>query len=481
MKDEKKVNNNSKEEIVLEKNSAENEYSDSQLDDELEKLAQTFREELKKAQELSDEEFVEAYVDDFGVILEEELCECCGERRKDKTRGEGYQYCPVCRENMKIYPISIPNTIVTIVLVVLSVFSIMLFCTDFYGYDLMYKAEKAEAENKLNSAMDYYDMVIDEFDDAEIIPRRAYLNSAKLIFQTMENGTNSMYEVSQRINTALSDFGKKLPMFSSVVDMQTESLVLYGTMQEFYNIISDEKYENYTSEDTEMYEEIMTKIGTLIDKDISVVSNDGKTTRLVPANEGMVRFCQYMFAYISENYDDSYQYMLQTAELEPDFLWLYAYELGVVESQTGDKAKAEELAQKIVELNVEEADGYCLYSSVERMNGNFNKALRWADKGLEFNPENAELMRMKAMALCCSGDYAKAKEAIDDALELSEYAVLYFTAMVVENELGNTAAVEEFKEALKAEEVEISGRIDDYLSGKITALQLFTEGSGEVE
>lgn len=88
---------------------------------------------------------------------------------------------------------------------------------------------------------------------------------------------------------------------------------------------------------------------------------------------------------------------------------------------------------------------------------------------------------MKAMALCCSGDYEQAKEVVDEALELQEYAVLYFTAMVVENELGNTAAVEEFKQKLAEQEVEISDRMNDYLSGKMTAVQLFTEGTGEVE
>lgn len=481
MKDEKKISDGAKEEIVLEKTSAEKDYSDNQLNEELERLAQTFRDELKKAQELSEEDFIEAYADDLGIIPEEELCECCGERRKDKSRGAGYQYCSVCRENMKIYPVSIPNALVALALVVLSVLSVINFCTDFYGYDLMYKAEKAEQENKLNSAMNYYDMTIQEFADADITPRKAYLNSAKLIFETMEAGSTSMQEVSDRIDTALSDFEKKLPLYSSVVDMQTESKVLLGTMQEFYNIISADEYADYSSEDTEMYEEIMTKIGALVDKEISVVSSDGKTTKLLPSSEAMVRFCQYMFAYISANYDDAYKYMVETKELAPDYLWLYAYELGIVESQTGDPSVAKELAGELIALNVEDADGYSLYTSVERLNGNFEKALRWANKGLQYNPENAELMRLKAMALCCSGDYAQAKEIVDEALELQEYAVLYFTAMVVENELGNDDTVEEYKSVLETEGVEMSDRVEDYLSGKMSAVQLFTEGTGEVE
>lgn len=481
MKDEKKISDGAKEEIVLEKTSAERDYSDSQLNDELERLAQTFREELKKAQELSDEDFVEAYADDLGVIPEGELCECCGERRKDKSRGESYQYCSVCRENMKIYPLSINNIIVAVVLAALSVVSVVNFCKDFNGYDLMYKAEKAKNENMLNSALDYYDSVIAEFSEKGVIPRRAYLKSAEIIFNTMDGGTTSMLEVSDRIDTALSDFGKKLPMYASVVDMQTECKVLYGTMQEFYTLMNDEKYQNYDPEDAEMYEEVMTEIGSLIDKEISVVSSDKKTTTLLPANEGAVRFCQYMFAYMSANYDDAYKYMREVETLEPSYLWLYAYELGIVETQTGDIAKAKGLAAQLIALNVEDADGYSLYTSAERLSGNYEKALRWAEKGLKYNSDNAELMRLKAMALCCMGEYTQAKTVIDEAMEIQEYAVLYFTAMVVENELGNTETVNSLKAVLEEEGVVASERMNNYLSGKITAAQLFTEGTGEVE
>ncbi len=481
MKDENILNEETKEEILLEKASAEKSYSNDALADELESLAQTFREELKKAQELSDEEFIEAYADDLGIIPDEELCECCGERRKDKAHGENYQYCSVCRENMKNFPLSVPNTVVSVILVVVSILSVVLFCNDFYGYNMMYKADKAMNENKLTSAIKYYNTVIDEFSQGEITAKKAYLYSALLMYDTMEGGTNSMGEVADRIDVALSAFEKKLPIYKPVADVGINSRILYATMNEFYNIISAEEYMEYSAEDKETYEEIMTKIGALIDKEVSIVSKDGKTTQMYPASEVMVRFCQYMFAYISQNYDDSYQYMLEVEKLEPDFLWLYAYELGIVETQTGDVNKAKELAEAIIDLNVEDPDGYSLYTSVERLSGNFEKAKRWADKGLEYNPENAELMRLKAMAVCCTGDYEAAKEIVDEALEIQEYAVLYFTSMVIENELGNDEQVETLKNALAEENIEISDRMNKYLSGKLTVKQLFTEGTGEVE
>ena len=78
------------------------EYSDKALDNELEKLAETFRQELKKAQAMSEEELIkngiiiQQYEDDEGIIPEEELCKCCGEQRRDKSFGENYEYCRAC-------------------------------------------------------------------------------------------------------------------------------------------------------------------------------------------------------------------------------------------------------------------------------------------------------------------------------------------------------------------------------------------------
>ncbi len=481
MADEKKVNPDSREDAVFSRNSGEGSYSAEALNNELEMLAGIFREELKNAEDMPEEEFIEAYADELGIIPDEELCECCGERRKDKSHGRSYQYCSVCRENMKHYPFGILSVVIAIAVIVLSVSSVMNFFEEFSSYNLIYKAEQAEKENKLNTALLYYESAAAEFKKKEIESKKAYLSIAQLQFSTMPEGTASMYEVATLVEKALTDFEKRLPFYKQYTDMRDESLVLYGTMQEFYNIISAEEYADYQVGNEELYEEIMTKIGSLIDKDISVRSVDGKTTKLVPASEGMVRFCQYMFAYMSEQYDDSYQYMLETEKLLPTYLWLYAYELGFVESQDGDVQKAKELAGKIIEWNVEDADGYSLYTSIERLSGNYEKAVRWANKGIEYNPNNAELQRLKAMALCCQGKNEEAKKALDEGLAMQEYAVIYLTAIVIENELGNTDSVETFKSALEEQGVEISDRVNDYLAGKLTAQQLFTEGTGEVE
>ena len=162
-------------------------------------------------------------------------------------------------------------------------------------------------------------------------------------------------------------------------------------------------------------------------------------------------------------------------------MWLYAYELGVIHIKNGELDKAEKIAEKILDNNREEADGYCIYSTVARMTGDTEKAIGWADKGLEFCPQDAELLRIKAMSYVAAGDFETAKTVIDEALNYNAYGLLYYTAIVIENELGNTETVDEMLMILENGGLSLSDKMYDYFAGKITAEQMFTEGTGDVE
>lgn len=463
------------------------EYSNKALDEELERLAQTFQAELKKAQAMNEEELIKSgiiiqqYEDDDGVIPEEELCQCCGEQRRDKSFGENYEYCRSCREAMRKYPLSIPGVITLAAMVFVAVVSIFSFAADFSAYNTVRQGDECISENKIYSALDSYDAAITAFEEEDIVPKNLYLKTAEILYHTMPDGAYSMTDIIERIETALTQFESQIPIYSGYMQMYEEAQVLYGTMNEFYTLLNDEKYADYDFENEEQYKEIMTEIGSIIDKQITVTSIDKKTSELVASSEAMVRFCQYMFAYTNDEYEDSYQYMNMVYEIEPSYLWLYAYELGTAELQNGDTEKAQYFADILYESNYELADSYALQSSIARMTGKNKKAIEWADKGTKTASENAELYRIKAMAYIVDGDYESAKEYTDSALEIEGYGLLYMTAMVAENELGNEEAVEELKDTLESNGMELSDKMEKYFKGKITAQEMFAEGTGDVE
>ncbi len=498
MKDEKKLNL-SKDEIAQtadEKAVTEDkfsnaidksqEYSAKELDEELERLAQTFKEELEKAQAMTEEELVKSgiiiqqYEDGEGVIPEEELCQCCGERRRDKSFGENYEYCRECREAMKDYPFNIKSLVVLAAVVFLSVISIFSFTEDFDKYNIVRKGDNYLSERKLYSALEAYESAIEAFEEDEIVPKKLYLNTAEILFNTMPDGVTSMQSVAEKIEDALSSLEAKLPLYYKYTQMREEVIIINGTFQEFYTLLNNDEYAKLDYENKDNYTKIMTEIGSIIDKEVMVTSIDG-TQKKSGTNQAAVRFCQYMFAYSTGHYDDCYKYMVEVSELSPEYLWLYAYELGNVKLQKGNVDEAKYLAESLYKLNSENAGGYVLYSSIYRMSSQTNKAIEWADKGLEIIPEDTELMRMKAMAYVVKGDLDSAKEIIDDAREINDYGLLMLVSLVVENELGNKDEIKEVKKDLKENSLEITERVDDYLDGKISAKQLFSEGVGDVQ
>ena len=268
--------------------------------------------------------------------------------------------------------------------------------------------------------------------------------------------------------------------YNGYKSINKEVLIMQSTFTEFYNLMNSEEYVDYDIKDDKQYEELMTAVGSIIDKQVTI-TNGKKSSELVKADEAMVRFCQYMLAYSAGKYEDSYKYMNVVYELKPSYLWLYAYELGITELQKGDAEKAEMFAKALYNSNIELPDAYVLYSSIGRMTGNSKKAIEWADKGIKAIPDDAEVYRMKAMALAAKGDYEEAKKAVEKGLENQEYSYIYMVELVIENELGNKDRVKEIKEIMKEEGLEIPERTNKYLKGKISAKEMFTEGTGDVE
>lgn len=462
-------------------------YGDSALNDELEKLAQTFKTELQKVQSMTEEELIKQgiitpqYEDEEGAIPEAELCFVCGEKRRDKSRGENYEYCKDCREAMKRYPFGAVSIIALIVTVALAVLSVYSFSLDFIPYNTVKEANNYVKEDRLDSAMSAYDGAISALEEEGITAKWLYLKTSKILFNTMPNGVNSMSEIVTRLDKALSVAESKMPVYGEYANLREETLVLYATMQSFYQVVEKEEYVDFENLSDEIYEQAMTEIGAIIDSEVSVLSKDGETTEMLPANEAMVRFCQYMYAYSAGKYDDSYLYMKKVYETEASYLWLYAYELGIVELQKGNYDEAEFFAEAMLKVNSEASDAYSLKSSVARVTGDTDKAIEYAEKGLSFDSSNSELIRMKAIAYAAKGDFETAKEVADEALSLGSYGMLHMTAAVIETELGNKDTAEAYLDELEENDLELSDRLQSYFDGEISAQQLFTEGTGDVE
>lgn len=457
--------------------------SSQELNEELENIAELFRTELAKAQEeaaneqeTSEESAEDSNQEDEITTAQEEeieLCACCGEEPKP----ENGDYCEKCMEKMRKSPVGFANILIALLVTVMACVSVVTFFQDAEGYAFARDAQNNKSNNLLFSALEDYDAAISFFKTKNIHPKNLYLESAEVVADTMSNGTSSMNDVAQRVADGLSNSNPDLFIYKNSVALRDENMVLYGTMKAFYDVMNNAQY----SDTAVSYSSVMADVEALIGTELSVRAIDNKTEKIFTADEGMLRFCQYMYAYTSGETKDAEKYLKMVHELKPDCVWLYAYELASADLKNGNIEEAKELATAIYENNKEEADSYCLNSAIARVSGDLEGAIEFAEKGIECCPGDAEILRNKAMAYVALGDIENASATINEALSYNEYGLLYYTAIVIENEQGNKESVAEMKKLLEDNGIKLSDRLNSYLGGKITAKQLFTEGSGDVE
>ncbi len=485
MKDEKEMNTSaekSNEELEATLDRTED-YAEEELHDELEKLAETFRNELNKAKEQGAVKIGEVAVVDENnnVIPQEELCECCGERRKDTSFSENYQYCSECRERMKRYPISIVSAFIAIVVIVIAVAGVGGFITDFSGYNSARLAKNADSENKKFSAVEYYDEAITYFDEKDVVAKKLYKDSALAVFDTLPQGVASFNEVSERLEKSVTELEAKLPLFKGYKDLRDKALIMYDTFGAFYTTLNNVEYGTFDETDKETITKIYNDIGALADKEVTIKSMTGGDDETVTYDKAGVLFSQFMFAYTYGDFDKAYEAISALWENYPQYIQMFGYEFATIEIQSGNHKNALKIAEAVKQNNAEDSSPYVIYAYSERMKGNYDKAIKYADEGVKLDSQNPDLYRQKAIALMLKKDFDGAKKELETALGISEYGVLYYTYLIVATEAGDTETVEKINTVLENAGLKTPEKIQNYIDGKLTYKEIFMEGTGDIE
>lgn len=482
---EKNVASSNEEKIEASLNKTE-EYNEEQLHDELERLADTFRTELQKAKEQGaelTEEQIEA-IEEKAIgngISKDELCECCGERKKDTSISENYPYCSECRELMKKYPISVASIVIAVVVIFIAMVSAANFVTDFSGYNKARLAKDADSENKKFSAVEYYDEAISFFNEKEIVPKKLLKDSAYNVFSTLPKGVASLKDTSDRLDKALSDFEAKLPIYAGFKDLRDTALTMYKSFNAFYALLEEVDFDSFDTESREQVTDLYNKIGALVNKEDTIKNMDGSGNVTITYDKASILFAQFMFSYSYGQYDLAYDALTALNEIAPEYVAMYGYELAIIEIQYGNYKKATTLADTILLNNAEDSSAYIIYAYNNRMKGKLDKAISYAEKGIALEEKNPDLYRQKAIALMLKGDYQSAIGVLDTALSYEKYNVLYYTYLVAATELGDERALEKINNEIKTLEGETPARVQEYLDGKLTVEELFMEGTGDVE
>ncbi len=465
----------------------------TELDEELERLTEAFREELKKQrnndnfdveyeliQQLQEED------EEENPISEDELCTCCGAERRDFSRGEDYQYCEKCREAMKHYPFSIHHFFIVASVVFASVFSVLIFVGNFNGFKSIYNAHKFEKENKLTSAIGAYDEAVSAFSDStsgkSYKCKSLYLRVADDLYRSMPAGANSMSAVITCIEKGLSSFKAGLPIYSEYVDMYNDCKVMESTYEKITELAQNEKYAAFTGEDDKTYNELMNDMEELLSQTVTVTAlNNSKSLNEFPCSEMIVRYFQYMLSYSCKKTEQAYKYLSLAKEANSSAVWLYGYDLGTMEIQNGNTEKAFEYAKLMKQNDYENSYAYILEAAAHRKNGNLKKSLASCEKGFDMGAVSPDLYRQKAMTLILQEKFKEAEKECKTALETEQYGALYFVYLIAATEAKDADAVKEINTALGDMGISYTEKMQDYIDGKITYTEVLTTGTGDIE
>lgn len=155
---------------------------ENELNEELENIRDLFQQELDAAKDENDTTYesptgeiliqsledmgMSFYSDDNSsdgetsheddIIDEEDLCQCCGEKRRNKERGEDYPYCEDCRTLMLKNPLNFIGVLVTILVFLVAGLSVGLMVSNINEYSSLIEAEtNYEAKNLSSAAVGY--------------------------------------------------------------------------------------------------------------------------------------------------------------------------------------------------------------------------------------------------------------------------------------------------------------------------------------
>lgn len=462
---------------------AENEVNenDEALEKELNEIRDMFQQELDKAAngEADDAEMFIQELDEIqedgeaddsdGEIPEEELCECCGERRRDESFGEGYPYCTECREMMKKNPLNWFGIIAVVLAIGITALSYYLISGEVDNFTTLLAAESAYSEHKIASAAGYYNQYLSEKEDGDVVSMKAVKN---MIMTMADLGYYSDSNVL--INQYFSESALKLPWNKKYKAIQNE----YDELMKTSNMIN-EQLGDILNGQTLDYKAAMKKIDSLV--------KENKET-----NEYLESFIEYArYVVMRTNGDDEEKQLEQLLKIEEldggKHPWIYITYIMDIASNTGNVELAKKYFDISMDINAEETTMYVEYANVYRFTDkpDADKILEIAQQAEENYSSSTgatpDFYRSYAIGYLLKEDGEKAMEYITKYMQSCQPSVNDFNlyalcaAYVSDNESYKYA-----KDTLESYGYKIGSSVAKFKSGKISLEKVLTEKGGDI-
>lgn len=459
------------------------------LEEELENIKDMFQTELDNAmngdddepdadinEEDLDESDSEADDNDNDTdetsIPEEELCQCCEERRRDTSVDEDYPYCAECRELMRKYPFGfkgIATLIAVLALIVISV--IYVFPQNLATLTAALTADEYISEGKLYSGLYAYYETVSAIDE-DAVPKKVVARCAKA-FASLNDYMDAAY-ITQ---THLTETDLKLPAYSFVKD--------YVLKSESLTAVENAIYEPLSSADrsADDIDEVIAIIDALAEKEDAQY------------DPFYLDYYKYVVMHtLGADLEEQYEKLLEIDEIYGEDEWVHYYDLCNAAALMGNTEKAEEYFNKIIRKNAEDGTAYAYYANAYRYSETVDadKMLEIVEKGLaaqgSYSYATSDLYRIRATAYLLKGDTDSALESAEtmySAVSANNYSVTnlfesLYTYALCALVADDTEAYANVESLLKYNKYEVPQSIVDATKSEEALINLITDPEGDL-
>ncbi len=474
------------------------------IKNEMEELAKTFREELEKAKAeakavaenppeepqilIQDLEDISKPSENLREknIPEEELCECCGEKRRGTKKNPDSPYCADCERGLRHYPFEFLNILIALIVLGFSFYACFVFADYSEIYVASEKADEYSEKSKLYTAYDAYLTAEDVMDDnsvnGEMVYKRSLLNVLKL------GGVDEIADYSSQFKA----WELNLPHLKAVGDAFRFAEEFNAAADEGYNILY-----NYFGEGEDFsqvdFDGLIAELDALESKAVepaAVTDEESESvTTTAPYGITAAKYERSMLLYLKfyaatvceKDYSVRIGFLEQIKNEYPDLVWLYNPMLGDLYAKSG--ADVTEYCDYIRGINSEDSSADVVQATALRIKGDLDGCIEICNEKIsESDDYSYEFYRQIALCNLINGNYTAAYENAMSSYEQYGGSVqICDTLALCAAAVGNEETYAEMESLFENSGYTLSDEVIQFKEGTLSLEKILTEGDYDVE
>lgn len=317
--------------------------------------------------------------------MTEEKVICCNCEEKEALKDYPTDLCENCREAYIKYPIPIWIKALSVIVLIVVIFSLIHFKSSLIGAVNYERGLKAEKELKYVTAQNAYKKALDQFPESQLLKSRFFVSSVK----------------------GDSDVEETRKIYDEIVEMEYYDTKLFDEVQSAIDLYG--KHFFATEELNQILENQTTTINQKINAIKDIIQYNG-----TEKNGGAYYYLGLVY-YANFEYEQAISAFDSAYSINPE-IYFFKIPTATCYSDLGNYEKAKEVLKETFIFNKEYGPAYVSLSFINLKEHNYDEALKNAKEAYSINKNNLDAIE----AIAISNHYLKNENERDKYIKILE-------------------------------------------------------------